>query len=316
MDNDDLPIGRVLSRREVVAMLGAGWAALLAGCAVQPPTGQPASTTAAATKPAATAGATGTTDLNAEAATAAAQKANPTAAVTQAAAVSTAVAASTTVPGCVVRPAMTEGPYYVDLDLVRTDIRSDPTSGVVKQGAPLALTFQVSQVSAGACTPLQGAEVEIWHCDAAGGYSGVTDRSFNTVGQQWLRGSQMTDETGKAAFTTIFPGWYAGRAVHIHFKVRPTASTVFTSQLFFDDALSDGVLAQAPYASKGKRDTLNRSDGIYRGGGDQLLLTTTKTGEGYAATFPIGVDLSTIGTPQPGGGPGGPKPGGTTKPGA
>ena len=150
----------------------------------------------------------------------------------------------------------------------------------------MALTFNVSKVTSGGCTPLQGAKVEIWHCDAAGAYSDVSDPGFNTKGQQFLRGYQATDANGKATFTTIYPGWYRGRAVHIHFKVHPDASTVFTSQLFFDDALSDQVFAQAPYAGKGQRDTLNSRDSIYK---DLLLLTVAKAGQGYAATFDLGI---------------------------
>jgi protocatechuate 3,4-dioxygenase beta subunit len=212
-------------------------------------------------------------------------------------------------PSCIVRPEVTEGPYYVAEDLVRSDIRSDPATGAIKDGAPLTLTFNVSQIGSGACTPLEGATVEVWHCDAAGLYSDVSDPQFNTKGQQFLRGAQVTDADGTATFTTIYPGWYAGRAVHIHFKIRPDANAVFTSQLFFDDALSDQVFAQAPYASKGRRNTLNSRDGIYQ---DELLLTVTQADQGYAATFPIGVDLSTLGTGQSGGGPGGPpgRPGG------
>ena len=196
------------------------------------------------------------------------------------------------VPACVVRPEVTEGPYYVDEDLLRSDIRADPATGVIKEGTPLVLTFDVSQLSAEACTPLQGAKVEVWHCDATGVYSDVSDRGSSTVGQQFLRGSQITDAAGMATFTTIYPGWYPGRAVHIHFKVRPDADTVFTSQVFFDDGLSDRVFAQAPYAAKGRRNTLNRTDGIYQA---SLLLTATETAEGVAATFPIALDVSTPG---------------------
>jgi protocatechuate 3,4-dioxygenase beta subunit len=93
------------------------------------------------------------------------------------------------------------------------------------------------------------------HC-SFGQYSGVSDPGFNTVGQNWLRGAQVTDTSGRGQFTTIYPGWYAGRAVHIHFKVYPDATKVFVSQLFFDDALSDRVFTQPLYATRGKRNTL------------------------------------------------------------
>ncbi len=131
--------------------------------------------------------------------------------------------------------------------------------------------------------------MDIWHCDAAGQYSDISDPGFNTKGQIWLRGYQTTDTNGQAAFTTIYPGWYSSRAVHIHFKIRTTTSSnqsyEFTSQLFFDDALSDQVFTQAPYASKGQRDTLNSNDSIYK---DTLLLTVNQTDQGYAAAFDIG----------------------------
>jgi len=320
MHTDDRQIGRILSRREVLALFGAAGAAVLVGCGpTQPGAGAttapaPASDTASAAPTQAAA----TPALNAEAATAVAQAANPTAQATAAAEVATAATANTTVvagsgsavPACVVRPEVTEGPYYVAENLVRSDVRADSTTGAVKQGAPLVLTFNVSQVSNSTCAALQGATVEIWHCDAAGQYSDVSDPGFDTKGQNWLRGAQVTDANGKATFTTIYPGWYSGRAVHVHFKVHPDATKVFTSQLFFDDKLSQQVFTQAPYASKGSApDTLNSADGIYQ---DQLLLTTTKTDQGYAATFDIGIDPTTVGTGQSGGpgGAGGPPPGG------
>lgn len=246
IDNDDRQIGRILSRREVLALLGASGAALLAGCG-------PAQSAAPPTATAAPSGA----------------------APTQAA------------PACVVRPEVTEGPYYVDEELDRSDVRADPAGGAVKDGAPLLLTFNVSQVQGGVCAPLAGAKVEIWHCDAAGQYSDVADRSFDTRGQRWLRGYQITDAGGRASFTTIYPGCYPGRAVHIHFKVRPTESGEFTSQLFFDDALSDRVLAAAPYKGPQGR-TLNSRDGIYR---PELLLAVAPSGDGYAASFDVGVDV-------------------------
>jgi protocatechuate 3,4-dioxygenase beta subunit len=202
-----------------------------------------------------------------------------------------ATTASEAIPNCVVRPAMTEGPYFVDEMLNRSDIRSDPETGVVKEGALLALTLRVLQIRDGVCQPLAGAMLDIWHCDAAGVYAGVSDRFANTVGQKFLRGYQETDEKGLAQFTTIYPGWYSGRAVHIHFKVRKD-SLEFTSQLFFDDNFTAEVIyAAEPYASKGTQNTLNSTDGIYRSGGSQLQLVVSPTAAGYAATFEMAMDM-------------------------
>jgi protocatechuate 3,4-dioxygenase beta subunit len=197
--------------------------------------------------------------------------------------------AQNTLPSCVVRPALTEGPFFVDTQLNRSDIRSDPVTGVVKPGVPLVLRFVVSRVSSSGCTLLPGAMVDIWQCDAQGIYSGVQDRFADTRGQKWLRGHQITNAQGVAEFTTIYPGWYPGRTVHIHFKIR-YRNRDFTSQLFFDDALSDRILASPPYAKAGIR-TRNANDGIYRNGGSQLLLNLTPSGAGYAATFDIGLNL-------------------------
>lgn len=204
-------------------------------------------------------------------------------------------AASVGVPGCVVRPAQTEGPYFVDEMLNRADIRSDPASGVVKPGTPLDLTVNVSRVSGADCVPLSGAQVDLWHCDALGVYSDVTDPGFNTVGQKFLRGYQATDVAGAARFQTIYPGWYEGRTVHIHFKIRTDPKAArgheFTSQMYFDDALSQVVYARPPYAAKGQRTAGNSDDRIFSNGGSQLLLAPKARGQGYAATFGIGLQL-------------------------
>ena len=197
-------------------------------------------------------------------------------------------------PTCVARPALTEGPYFVDEKLNRSDIRSDPADGSVRPGAPLRLALRVSRLTRGACAPLPGAMVDLWHCDAVGVYSDVQDPGGATLGKKFLRGYQTTDGDGLARFTTIYPGAYRGRAVHIHFKVRSAAGGGrvhdFTSQLFFDDATSDQVFANAPYAAKGERGTRNENDGIY--GQSEGLLTLALTGDatsGYAARFEIGV---------------------------
>jgi protocatechuate 3,4-dioxygenase beta subunit len=198
-------------------------------------------------------------------------------------------------PLCIVRPEQTEGPYFVDERLHRSDIRSDPAVGQPRPGAPLTVTFQVMRVNAGDCQPIPHAQVDIWHCDANGIYSDVRDPGFNTVGQKFLRGYQMTDGQGEARFLTIYPGWYPIRTVHIHFKIRtaPIAkkSFEFTSQLYFPDELTDRVHTSLPYSSMGPRRVRNRHDFIFRNGGDQLILAPTESAGGYTATFSIGLQL-------------------------
>jgi protocatechuate 3,4-dioxygenase beta subunit len=200
-------------------------------------------------------------------------------------------AAAQTAPACIVRPAQTEGPYFVDERLNRSDIRTDPDTGEPSEGTPLVLTFAVSRIDGASCLPLAGALVDVWHCDAAGVYSDVA----GAVGLKFLRGYQVTDAAGAATFTTIYPGWYPGRTVHVHFKIRtdPDADDgfEFTSQVYFDDALTDVVFAGAPYAARGECSTRNADDAIYQSGGGELLLDVTDDGGGHAATFAIGLDL-------------------------
>ena len=196
---------------------------------------------------------------------------------------------------CVLTASLTEGPFFVDEKLNRSDIRTDPVTGAVSAGIPLALTFNVSRVANSACTPLTGAYLDVWHCDAAGVYSDVSGSS-----RKFLRGYQITDGSGVAAFTTIYPGWYSGRAVHIHFKLRlyagATKTYEFTSQFFFDDSLTDSVFTQNPYSTRGTRNTRNANDGIYnslsateRAG---LTLQTSKTSDGYAGVISLGVKVA------------------------
>jgi protocatechuate 3,4-dioxygenase beta subunit len=192
---------------------------------------------------------------------------------------------------CMLRPEQTEGPYFVDEELNRSDIRLDPATGKVSAGTMLALTFSVSRVSNdGACRAIAGAQVDVWHCDAQGVYSDVQDPSFNTKGHKFLRGFQRTNASGTTSFTTIYPGWYEGRAVHIHFKVR-NAGREFTSQIYFPDGLTDRVHAASAYRKPGER-TQNEADAIYANGGSNLILTPTKTAKGYAGTFSVGIATS------------------------
>lgn len=195
-----------------------------------------------------------------------------------------------TTPACVVRPEQTEGPYFVDEKLNRSDIRVDPSDKSIKPGVPLRLEFQVSRLAGAACSPLAGAIVDVWHCDAAGIYSDVRDPRFDTRGKKFLRGDQQTNADGTTRFLTIYPGWYEGRAVHIHFKVRSAAAggaQEFTSQLYFDEAVNDQVFSQGPYNTKRGRRVTNDSDSLFRRGGKELVITPTKDAHGYTAKFDI-----------------------------
>ena len=198
-------------------------------------------------------------------------------------------------PTCVVTPAETEGPYFVDERLNRSDIRSDPADSSVRPGVPLALALTVGRMGTGGCTAFSGAQVDVWHCDALGSYSDVS--AENTTGRKYLRGYQMTDASGVARFTTIFPGWYRGRAVHIHFKVRTFSGSQkkleFTSQIFFDDAMIDHIYANAPYSSRAARDTRNSNDMVYssnNNSGAGLMAKLTAASGGYTATFSVGLN--------------------------
>jgi protocatechuate 3,4-dioxygenase beta subunit len=256
LDDDDKPVGRLLSRREILKVLGVGGAAALAG-------------------PALSFGAAWRVDA---------------------------------LPACVAKPELTEGPYFVDPVLKRSDIRADSASGTICAGVPLALAFNISQLVDGACRPLAGTTVDIWQCDAVGRYSGFSDGPAGTraAPQDFLRGTQETGPGGEAAFTTIYPGWYRGRAVHIHIKIRaktPAGVYEFTTQLFFDDALSDEVHALPPYAANGRRDRTNARDGIFQSG-DKTVLNLTKQDAGYAASYDLALDLSDAAAGRPDGGRG------------
>jgi protocatechuate 3,4-dioxygenase beta subunit len=179
---------------------------------------------------------------------------------------------------CVLSPELTEGPYYIAGEKVRRNI----TNG--RPGAPLTLRLTV--VDASTCKPVKGAAVDIWHADAGGVYSGfgagVSSRTF-------MRGIQRTDAHGLAIFKTVYPGWYMGRAVHIHVKVHLGGSVVHTGQLFFPDTLTDAVYKRAAYRRRGARDVRNADDAIYVNGGKRSLLKVTKAKAGYRGAITMGV---------------------------
>lgn len=196
---------------------------------------------------------------------------------------------------CVATPEQTEGPYFVDEHLNRSDIRSDPVDGSVRAGLPLSLQIHVSGIDSAGCLPLVGATVDIWHCDAQGVYSDASGRHFRTLGSRFLRGYQLTDASGSVRFVTIYPGWYPGRAVHIHFKIRTARNAAralqWTSQLYFDDAITDQAHRHGAYLQRERPRTRNGGDGIFQDGGRSLMLALSGAAEGYDARFDAALKL-------------------------
>ncbi|MBN6039525.1 intradiol ring-cleavage dioxygenase [Amycolatopsis sp. 195334CR] len=210
---------------------------------------------------------------------------------------------------CVLTPETTQGPYYFDADKVRADIREERPGTTLR----LALKLQDSET----CAALPNAVVEIWHCDAAGLYSGAEARSSGSGGppagappaggpppggtgagdgmadltptddQRYLRGAQVTNAEGVVGFTTIWPGWYRGRTVHIHVMVHVSNERVLTSQLMFDEALNSAVFENEPYAAHTGRDTFNEGDSIFE---ESMLLKVTRQADGYLGALVLSAD--------------------------
>jgi protocatechuate 3,4-dioxygenase beta subunit len=187
-----------------------------------------------------------------------------------------APAASTV--SCVLTPEMTQGPFYIAGEKLRRNI-TEGRSGT-------RLDLRLSVVDASTCRPISGAAVDIWHADALGVYSGFgSGASSRTV----MRGIQKADRNGVAVFRTVYPGWYTGRAVHIHVKVHVGGNVVHTGQLFFSDTLTDAVYRRAPYSRRPNRDVRNAQDMIYANGGRQSTLTVQRKGTGYIGSITMGV---------------------------
>ncbi|HSC07481.1 MAG TPA: hypothetical protein VLD59_11700 [Steroidobacteraceae bacterium] len=188
---------------------------------------------------------------------------------------------------CVVTPSATEGPYFVDHALHRSDLTAGTRLPAVVRALPLALNLNVYRVAASGCVPLVGAQVDLWHADAEGVYSNLAREG--TPDERYLRGYQLTDSTGAAHFTTIYPGWYRGRTPHIHFKIRGKGYE-FTSQWYFDDAISDQVFTTAPYSDRGTRARRNADDFLFE---RRMLLALRKNelGAGFLGAASIGLKI-------------------------
>lgn len=191
---------------------------------------------------------------------------------------------------CVLFPSSTAGPFPTVEQLVRRDISEG------YDGHPLRLGLRVVDQ---ACDPIPGAAVEVWHTDATGDYSSYEDGGDGkdeAEGTTFLRGAQVADADGIVEFDTIFPGWYPGRTVHIHLRVRREDELVLTGQLYFDDALAADVLSSGAYAEFGPPDTTNATDGIAGDPareGSQLtaVAAQTRRGVGTLALANLGVSV-------------------------
>jgi protocatechuate 3,4-dioxygenase beta subunit len=209
-------------------------------------------------------------------------------------AVARAATAADAAAACVLSPEVTEGPYWIANHLTRRNIT---------EGKPgLALALQITVVRANACSAIKGADVEIWHADATGTYSGYSGNVAPSGGghatpnntKRFLRGHQKSDAHGRVLFDTIYPGWYSGRTPHIHLKVHVGGSVVHTGQLFFADPISESVYRHGAYKSHGEPDTSNSRDSIYAaasGSRAQVHLTRLRGRSGYRGQITVGVAI-------------------------
>jgi len=196
---------------------------------------------------------------------------------------------------CIASPEETAGPYPVDLSANSAIFRTDITEG--KEGIPLSLTLTVVN-SNNNCAVIENARVDIWHCDKDGYYSEFTEQGYlgtkNYQGQTFLRGIQLTDSKGQVNFKTIYPGWYSGRATHIHIEIFINSIIKKTTQLAFPDSLNEEVYQTALYSAHGENTSVadNAADMIFGDSlSEELLTLTGNTTDGYAASFQIGVPL-------------------------
>jgi protocatechuate 3,4-dioxygenase beta subunit len=206
----------------------------------------------------------------------------------------TSAATSTGGVSCVLTPEETAGPYplFSDIASASTYMREDITEG--KTGVPLRLLLTFVNVSA-SCAPITDALVYTWHCDKDGAYSGYNQPGSNTVGETFCRGVQMTDSTGLARFTTIYPGWYSGRITHVHFRVYLGNSLEATSQLAFPQDITRAVYSSSLYVARGQNTSVTSfsADNVFSDGEQYQLVTISENASigGYDAALTVGVAL-------------------------
>jgi protocatechuate 3,4-dioxygenase beta subunit len=199
-------------------------------------------------------------------------------------------ASSSNLSGCVLTPEETQGPYPLNLSANASYFRQDITEG--KTGTPLKLKLTLLNVG-NKCTPVSNARVDIWHCDKDGVYSGYNQPGANTVGQTFCRGIQLSDANGEVTFTTIYPGWYAGRITHIHFQVFLNNGLVATSQVAFPEVITQAVYNTSLYLSKGQNTSVRSfaADNVFADGTTYQMcsiVTNSATGS-YDAELTVGI---------------------------
>jgi len=191
----------------------------------------------------------------------------------------TTTPATSTNAACAVTPTETIGPYPSLTDLFRSDVREG------KQGTQLNLTIKVVNVASG-CSPVANANVEIWHVDATGNYSQYGTQTTQT----YLRGIQTTDASGEVTFVTIYPGWYQGRATHIHVEVTINGVSRKVTQMAFPETINNAVHASGVYSSRGANPMSNAADGIFADSlSSEIVTPTGSPTTGYSVAFQVGI---------------------------
>jgi protocatechuate 3,4-dioxygenase beta subunit len=180
---------------------------------------------------------------------------------------------------CAVTPTETVGPFPSLTDLFRSDIREG------KSGTLLTLTIRVVNANNG-CAAVPGANVEIWHVDAAGNYSQYGTQTTQT----YLRGIQTTNANGEVTFVTIYPGWYQGRATHIHVEVTINGVSRKVTQMAFPESVNNAVHASGVYSSRGTNPMSNSADGIFADSlASEIVTPAGDPSSGYSVTFQVGL---------------------------
>ena len=190
-------------------------------------------------------------------------------------------------------PTEEAGPYPYDLSKNSAVFRTDITEG--KTGIPLTVTFTLVNAN-DSCSVLEGARIDIWHCDKDGYYSEYDEPGYlgteDNTGKTFLRGIQLSDGNGQVTFKTIYPGWYSGRVTHIHLEVFVDSVLKLTGQVAFPDSLNTEVYNTALYSPHGQNSLTNSSDHVFSDGYSTELLTLTgDITSGYTASFKVGVPV-------------------------